>query len=145
MKKILVALAAAIILGGCSNDTSLPVKSAEEAVQMYDNKETMILVVGSTTCDACQSYKSVLKEYYKNYPDSKLYLMYIDHEDAVEVDGETKRVHYAELEERLGVVKSTPTTFLIVDGEIKDTIVGNAEYEKVKSKIEKAGLLPAEK
>ncbi len=143
MKKfILAGFFCLCFLAGCGSK-EITVISAEEAVQRLDNKESMVLVVGSTTCHACQSYDPVLEEIMKNYEELPLVKIYIDDEDPIAVEGEEEqvRVHFRELQEKTVTMPSTPTTLFIKDGKLMDSIVGNKEYAKVVSKLQSTGFI----
>lgn len=143
MKKfILAGFFCLCFLVGCGSK-EITVISAEEAVQRLDNKESMVLVVGSTTCHACQSYDPVLEEIMKNYEELPLLKIYIDDEDPIAVEGEEEqvRVHFRELQEKTVTMPSTPTTLFIKDGKLVDSIVGNKEYAKVVSKLQSTGFI----
>lgn len=146
MKKgLLGSLFCMFLLTACGSK-GITVISAEDAVKKIDNKESMVLVVGSTTCHACQSFEPVLEEVQKNYPDLPLFKVYIDDEDPITVEGEEDqvRVNFRELESRTTAMPSTPTTLFIKDGEMVSDLVGNKEYTKVVSKLESSGFISKE-
>lgn len=140
MKKIVMILFTSFLLTACMNNKSIPIKSAQEAVTMIENKETMIMVIGSTTCLSCKEFDSVIEEFVKNY-DVNIIKVYIDDEDFVEVDGEKKRVHFAKLEEKVGTIKNTPTILFIRDGEVKGLAEGSISYSTFKTKVVEYGFI----
>lgn len=141
-KGILLTICCMFLLMGCGSK-DVAVISAEDAVKKIDNKESMVLVIGSSTCHACTSFEPVIEEVVKNYPDLPIMKVYIDDEDPITVEGETEqvRVHFKELETRTTRMPSTPTTLFIKDGILVDNLVGTKEYAKVKTKLESSGFI----
>lgn len=143
MKKYIIAcLFCFLTLTGCSTE-KVKVISAESAVERIDNKESFVIVVGSTTCHACQSFQPVLEAIVDNYEDLPIFKIYIDDEDPISVEGQKEqvRVNFQELQEKTESMPSTPTTLFIKDGEVADRMVGNKEYSKVIAKLQSTGFI----
>lgn len=141
-KRLLAGIFTMLLLTACSSN-EIKVISAEDAVKKIDNGETMMLVVGSTTCHACQSFDPILEEVQKNYADVPLVKVYIDDEDPVTVEGEADpvRVQFKELESKTVAMPSTPTVLFIKDGKLVDNFVGSKEYAKVIAKLKTNGFI----
>ena len=104
------------------------VVTLEEVIAKVDNGETFNFIIGNDACPACIYYKEELVKFHEdeNYKF-----------DYMEYDSNTNRELLSELiTEKLGVEGnelSTPTTYFVVNGELKDTIVGAIEVEKIKA------------
>ncbi len=140
MKKIILFLFTSFLLTACIDSDKVAVKTTQEAVTMIENKETVIMVIGSTTCLACKEFDPVIEEFMKNYK-VNLVKVYIDNEEVVDVNGEQKRVHFAKLEEKAGLIKNTPTTLFIKDGEVVGQVIGNTDYASFKNKVKEYGFI----
>ncbi len=140
MKKIIFVLFTMFLLTACMNSNKVEVKTTQEAVTMIENKETVIMVIGSTTCLSCKEFDSVINEFVKNY-EVNLVKVYIDNEETVNVNGEQKRVHFANLEEKVGAIKNTPTVLFIKDGENVGQVIGNTDYTTFKEKVKGYGFI----
>lgn len=145
MKKgyLLIALCMVLLSGCFANKSGLVHVDAADAVTAIENKDTMILLVGKTSCGACAEFQKVVDEFVKNY-DIRITEVFLDEEKPV-VDEETKEESYPnneKLEQYVGVVGATPTVFFIKDGVIKGTFTGSVSYDTFKNKVEKYGFLP---
>lgn len=139
MKKLAIFGLVAMLFTGCSQTKGTIVeKNSTTVLAEVENKESMILVIGSTTCPACQAYDEVLKEFIKNY-DITITELYIDKEEVttVNVDGKDtqKRVELEKLMDVIGTVQATPTTFIIVDGKVEYVKEGMLDYRTLKEKV----------
>lgn len=145
MKKgyLFIALCLVLLTGCFANKSGLVHVEAKDAVTAIENKDTMILLVGKTSCGACAEFQKVIDEFVKNY-DIRITEIYLDEEEPV-VDEQTKEESYPnieKLEQYIGVVGATPTVFFIEDGVIKGTFTGSVSYDTFKGKVEKYGFLP---
>ncbi len=96
--------------------------SSKEAMAKMDAKETFLLVLSKTTCPACQEYKPHLEEYLKEYPYVSVYYVELDTSDSSDSDALIDRVY----------LEYTPTTFLIISGDVLDAYVGSDDERLVK-------------
>jgi predicted bacteriocin transport accessory protein len=134
MKKILVLLAVmAIFLSACSSVGPTKIK-AKEMSKLLDNKETLVVYVGSSICSACKAFKPVVAELIKNY---KVKVYY------VETDSDATGDLTALMNKHLGDVQYTPTTFIFKDGVLLDSKVGALGYIALKNWFVKYGIIPA--
>lgn len=142
MKKMIAALLCLTVLTGCFPDSSGVVHTgAKEAVAAFESKDDMILVVGKSTCGACEEFKKVLDEMVNNY-DLRITEVYMDDDPTVDEEtGATTYPEYEELEQYIGVVGGTPTVYFIQEGAIKGVFTGSVSYDTFKSKVEKYGFL----
>lgn len=134
MKKILIFIATlAIFLSACSSVGPTKIK-AKEMSKLLDNKESLVLYVGSSICSACKTYKPVVAEIIKNY---KVKVYY------VETDSDVTADLTALLDKHLGDVQYTPTTFIFKDGVLLDSKVGSLDYIALKNWFVKYGIIAA--
>lgn len=133
MKKLLLLLATmAIFLSACATSVGPTKIKAKEMSKLLDNKETLVLYVGSSICSACKAYKPVVAELIKNYQVKVYY---------VETDSDTTTDLNALLDKHLGEVQYTPTTFIFKDGVLLDSKVGALGYLALKNWFVKYGLI----
>lgn len=136
-KPLLIGLLVMIILlAGCvetvkkeiAEEDYLNLVTLEEIVAKADNGETFNFVLGNDSCPACAYYKEELIKFHKD-EDYKF--------DYMEYNSNTnKELLYELITEKFGEESeqlATPTTFFIVNGELKDKIVGAIEAEKIKA------------
>jgi predicted bacteriocin transport accessory protein len=132
MKKILILLATmAIFLTACSSGGPTKIK-AKEVTKLLDNKETLVVYIGSSICAACKSFKPVVAELIKNY---KVKVYY------VEKDTDQTADLTALLDKHLGDVQYTPTTFIFKEGVLLDSKVGALDYLALKNWFVKYGVI----
>lgn len=128
MKKILMSLIVGfILLVGCSTS---PVN---EVIDKFENEESFVFVLGSSTCIACTTYKPILEEF-------------IDQKDAevlyVEVDTTDKTALETIVNDYIdGNLEYTPTTYVIEEGEVAEVVVGSISYSDLITLFEKHGML----
>lgn len=139
MKKIAIFTLVALLFTGCSQTKGKVVeKNSTQVKTQLENKESMILVIGATTCPACIAYDEVLHEVVKNY-ETEIIEIYIDKEkvETVTVDGKDTqvRVELVKLFDVIGEITATPTTFFIVDGEIMYRKEGMIDYRSFKDQL----------
>ncbi len=141
MKKIFLIALVALMLSGCSSTKGkITEVSSIEAIEQIEDGKDILLVVGTTTCPACLAYDKVIEEYVKNY-DFEINKLLIDNEPTVEVEvnGEMveKRADFEKFMEVVGPIEATPTTLVIVDGEVVQTKIGMLEYRDLSNLINK--------
>lgn len=136
-KTLLIGLFVMIVLlTGCvatveneiAEEDYLNLITLEEVVAKVDNGETFNFVLGNDSCPACVYYKEELIKFHKE-EDYKF--------DYMEYNSNTnKELLYELITEKFGEESeqlATPTTFFIVNGELKDKVVGAIEAEKIKA------------
>ena len=128
MKKlfvILLGLCVSFSLFGCTrgknNVGSFNEISYEVCDAMFENDETFILVISQTMCEMCQEYKEVLTSFVK---ENKVDIVY------VEADKNMDDFQLL-LETRFPNVEETPTTLVVVNGVVRDTVVGTLTAEQI--------------
>lgn len=129
MKKILLLIISIILLSGCNKYNEYTQINYEELQKKLDNKDSFVLVVGSSTCSACSKYKTTMEKVIK---DKDIEIFYIDLNS---LTTEEKSKLYSKF-----VVNSTPTTIFIKNGIEESTynrIVGAAGYSEIIDKLEK--------
>lgn len=133
MKRLLLILAMVLIITGCSNSAAgLPIVSAKQVHQQLDKQETLVVVIGQSTCSACMQYRPVLKEILANYKVDMAY---------VELDKDKAKDVTDLVEAHLKDARSTPTTYVFKDGVLVSQFVGAMDYKKTKAYFEENGVL----
>lgn len=145
MKKIIAAFLCLMLLTGCFPDSNGVVHAgAKEAIAAFEGKDDMILVVGKSTCGACEEFQKVLEEMVKNY-DLRITEVYMDDDPTIDEEtGEKTYPEYEELEQYIGVVAGTPTVYFVQGGVIKGVFTGSVSYDTFKNKVDKYGFLKEE-
>lgn len=87
---------------------------------ILNNKENAIIVVVMENCKYCDEYEETIKQISDNYS-TPIYYYELDEENKLNVEG-------------------TPTTLLIKNGEIANTISGKTDYEDLTQKLNNLGL-----
>ncbi len=126
-KKILLIIVALLFcVTGCGTDnkeTTYHEVTIDQLNQKIANKENFILMIGSSTCSACATYKVSLDAVIAKY---NVYVNYINVED---LKDEEKAKLLAAV-----YYNSTPTTVYFTDGIASDThnrIIGAASYDDI--------------
>lgn len=145
MKKLVLALFCVTMLAGCfPADKGLQEVTAKDAAESIENKDSMILLVGKTTCDACKELDKVIDEFVKNH-DVRISQVFLDKEVVTDEEtGEETTPDMDALEQHIGVVGGTPSLYFIKDGVIIGSATGSMGYESFQNKVEKYGFLPEE-
>lgn len=97
-----------------TNTSDIDYINYEEYQRILNNKENAIVVVVREGCYYCEKYESVVEKIHNNYFTD---VYYYENDNNIEVTG-------------------TPTTFIIKDGKVVDTIIGYYEYSKIEEKLE---------
>ena len=134
-KKILfiIMIALLFVATGCGNETTYHEVSYDELNKMIEKKESFVLVIGSETCSACESYRPTMEKIITNY---NIRINYIN-------------VYQLSQEEKAGLLKNvyyanTPTTVYFEKGVATETynrIVGAATYDTVVESLKKNGYI----
>lgn len=136
MKKLLliVLMFTTLFITGCGNK----LKTYEEVdykklMNMFDEKESFVLFIGSTECTHCDSYKVTLNDIIEKY---QVKIYYIDI-SKLSKEEDAKLRSYANF-------TGTPTTVFIEKGtetSMYDRIDGNKPIDKVIEKLKKKGYI----
>lgn len=136
MKKILMVITLllfGISLTGCKKYTTYTELTYTELQEKMDNKETFVVVLGSSTCSACALYKTTMEKVIKDYQVEIFYL------DIAKLSGDDD----SKFESKF-VISGTPTTVFIEEGVEKSTynrINGAASYTAVVKNLKKHGYI----
>ena len=134
MKKITVAvlLSFFLLLQGCTPASGLPIVKAQQVVQRLENKETLVVIIGQSTCSACIQYKPIIEEILNNYDVNLAYVEW----DKDNRDDVTELVINHLIE-----ANATPTTYIFIDGELTFTRVGLMDYRQLKALLQQEGFI----
>ena len=128
MKKILIVLIIGLlVLAGCSTS---PVN---EVINKLDDKESFVFVLASSTCSACLTYRPIINEFMEQ---KDMEIIYIEVD---KTDNDTLQTLVNDYLE--GDLEFTPTTYVILEGEMVDTAVGSITYSDLVALFEKYELL----
>lgn len=97
--------------------------SGDEAYQKIDNDDTFVLYIGRYTCPFCQRYVPVLMEAALNKDITELY-----HVSTIDSDNS----NFVDMEN----INITPTTYIVVDGEVVETVLGYIPLEDIEDILE---------
>ena len=132
MKKVLFIITAMLLfLGACSSNKKSLDLTSQEVLDKLANKETFVVNLGSSTCPACIAYEPVVKEFMKNY-DVEIF--------TVTLDKETDEDAKAALLEAMPV-EYTPSTQIVIEGEVVKKYEGVLEYKKLKELLTEYGFV----
>ena len=135
MKKVLLVLSIVlcIFLTGCKKYTTYTELNFQQFQNKIDNKDTFVLVVGSSTCSSCAMYKPTMEKVIK---DKQIEIFYIDLNELSEEE-------YTKLYSKY-VISKTPTT-LFIKGGIEESpynrIVGAISYSEIVESLKNNGYL----
>ena len=132
MKKILICFLSLLLLVGCSNKEYTEI-SYNDLENKLNNKDSFVLLIGSDTCSACTIFKETMQDVMK---DTNVEIFYVNLNALNDEE-------YSKLYSKY-VVKSTPTTIFISEGEetsTYDRIIGAANYDKVIDSLKKHGYI----
>lgn len=136
MKKILLVITllfSVICLTGCNKYTTYTELSFEEFQTKLENKDSFVVVMGSSTCSACAMYKITMEEVIK---ENQVEIFYLGL-DTLSKD------EYSKIYSKF-VVEMTPTTIFIKDGSetsTYDRMVGAASSTEVVKNLKKHGII----
>lgn len=130
MKKILVVLFVGLLfLSGCSKKEESVGKLSFITLTEYktklESKDDYVVVIGNVDCSACQQFKPVLEEINKN-KNSEIFYVQIDNS---KWSANEKSELLTVTKDAFGFdVAGTPTTFIVKNGELEETVVGYKDY-----------------
>lgn len=106
--------------------------SYTEFIEMLDNDESFVLLIGSADCAHCIAFKPTITKFVKDY---QLDVKYIDVSKVSDKE-------YAILANRTKV-KGTPTLVFIEDGvtQTSPKVVGDKSYATLETAFKKAGYI----
>lgn len=133
MKKVLLAILGIVLLTGCGGKKGYTELSFNDLQLKLGNKESFVLVIGSSTCSACAKYEETMKNVIKS---EKVEIFYLDLNDLS--DDEYSKI-YSKY-----VIQSTPTTIFIKEGietSTYDRIIGAAGYSDIVDNLKKHGVI----
>ncbi|PKM86620.1 MAG: hypothetical protein CVU85_07585 [Firmicutes bacterium HGW-Firmicutes-10] len=124
MKKLVViGLLLLTVFAGCTTSEDVTSIKASEAIRRLDAAESMVLVIGISTCSACKEYKPVVREIVKNYGVQIFY---------VELDSDVKTDVNSLIEKYLVEARWTPTTYIFKNGVLVESKTGAIKYSMLK-------------
>ena len=106
--------------------------SYKEVLEKVNNKDDFTLVITSSSCSHCQSYKPKLEEITKKHNIDIYY---------IEIDKEKKREEFLE---KFNLDGATPVTLFIKKGKetsILNRLEGDLEKEKVEERLKEMGFI----
>jgi len=128
MKKfVVIGLLFLTILAGCSTAQDVTSIKASEAVKRLDAAESMVLVIGISTCSACKEYKPIVREIVKNYD---VQVFYVEFDSDVQTDVNSL------IEKYLIEARWTPTTYIFKNGVLVESKTGAIKYSMLKDWLE---------
>lgn len=136
MKKLFafVIIGLSLLLTGCGNKLKTYKEVDYKALMnMFEEKQSFILFIGSTECQHCELYKETLNEVISKY---QVKISYIDI-SKLSMEENAKLKIYVNY-------NGTPTTAFIEQGEetsMYDRIDGNKPLNKVVEKLKKKGYI----
>jgi len=134
-KKILFLLVGVLLftLTGCGKETTYHEVKIDELTKMVEGKESFVLVIGSETCSACESFKPTMEKVISTY---NLRINYINIYPLTDEE-KSKLLSYV-------YYTSTPTTVYFEEGVATDThnrLTGAVSYDKVVESLKKNGYI----
>jgi predicted bacteriocin transport accessory protein len=124
MKKFVVLFVLMLtILAGCTSADVVTSLKASEAIKRLDAAESMVLVIGISTCSACKEYKPIVREIVKNYDVEIFY---------VELDSDVNTDVNSLIEKYLVEARWTPTTYIFKNGVLVESKTGAIKYSTLK-------------
>ena len=136
MKKVLIILCCLILFVGCTKKDTEPYTeiSYDELEIMLKEKQDFVLVLGSSQCSHCASYKITMEDVVAKYHVTIHYI------DIYELSDE----QLSKLNNKFSF-SGTPTTIFIEGGEEKDPqfnrIDGAKDFEYIVSKLKDNGYI----
>ena len=136
MKKILVLIMICVSLcvTGCGKLKTYEEVDYETLMNMFSEKQSFVLFIGSTDCSHCTLYKETLNEVISKY---QVKITYIDISKLTVEEN-------AKLNSYVNYNNATPTTAFIENGvetSIYDRIEGNRAMDKVVEKLKNKGYI----
>lgn len=135
MKQIIyiISIMSILFLTGCNKTYEYTNLNYDELQTKLDNKDSFVLVLGSSTCSACAQYEKTMKNVIK---EEKVEIFYLD---LYKLSEEEHSKIYSKY-----VVNTTPTTVFIKDGletSTYDRIVGSKSYSVILENLKKHGFV----
>ena len=134
--KFVLGIAIALSLVGCSSSIDrsdiaadkgdLVVVSSEEVLNKIDDGNTFVFIITQTNCSHCKQYEPIIAELCVE-ESIKVYQIVADKDDSDALDTLMERYE----------IEYTPTTFVVVEGELKDSFVGSVSLDELKDYFKK--------
>lgn len=134
--KLIITLGLVLSLVGCSSSIDrsdisvdkgdLVVTTAKEVLDKVDNGDTFVVIFTQTNCSHCKLYEPTVAEVCVD-ESIKVYQIVADKDSSGSLDTLIERLE----------VEYTPTTFVIVEGEVEDSFVGNISVDELKDYFKK--------
>ena len=133
MKRLFIVVSVLfVLLAGCTPSDGFPIVSAKDVTARLDANDSMVVVIGQTTCGACIEYKPILQELINNYDFNFAY---------VELDKDNRNDINELVEKHLIQATATPTTYIFIDGELISSQLGFMDYRTTKALLEANGFI----
>lgn len=130
MKKILIAiLLSLVIISGCTKKVEDYNLTSVEVMEKMDAKQSFLLFFTSKTCSACIEFTPVYEDVRKDYGEY-MYALDIAEENNDNPEELTKL-----LVEYTGNVMVTPTTIVIVDGKVEQSLLGILKFSELENTL----------
>ena len=148
---VMSMLVALLVITGCGNGDSEKdsgARTTNEEVQVdpvvytepskilekFEAGETFAFVMGHADCGACQSYlKGGLTEFEKEQDEKMMYVELKGIEADKEKFDTVEEIIKDHLDDKF---EATPTTYFVVDGKVKDALIGAVTYQELLIKYE---------
>lgn len=131
--KILFVLPIVLLMAGCNKYTEYNEIDLNTFEKMVNNKESFVLVVGSSTCSACSTYQVTMEQIITDY---NLDIKYIDVSKLTEKES-------SKLDAKTHYNYSTPVTVFFKNGNLDNssTLRGSQNAKNVIKKLTKNGYI----
>lgn len=130
MKKIIMIMISCLLLSGCGQKDPYKEVSYNNLNCMVEDKESFVLVIGSSECSHCVDYKTTMKDVVKKH---NVTIHYID-------ISKLNSTELAKLRNKFSFT-GTPTTIFVEDGKEKDAqfnrINGAKDYDTIIKRLKK--------
>ncbi len=135
MKKIIIIFLLFLCFGltACMGPSTYDEISFDDLMEKIDNKDDFLLLIGSSTCTACQGFKPTINKIITEY---KMDIKYIDVNKLSDDQSDELLAHFR--------FSGTPIIVFVKNGKEKDPhnrIVGNQKYSKVVKKLKENGYI----
>lgn len=121
-----------LILSGCAPKSELPIIKAQAVSERLDANETVVVIIGQSTCSACIQYKPVILEILSNYDVNIAY---------VEWDKDNRDDVSALVMNHLIAANATPTTYVFKEGKLTSTKIGYMDYRQLRTLLQEEGFI----
>lgn len=134
MKKVIALILIALVLVSCAPKAAKLQYQPKEVTKLFEDKESFVLVMGSSTCSGCIVYKPRLTEVLNHKPEVKLVYIEMDLVNKADLVTFVEDVLKHE-------VSYTPTTYFVKEGVVTSFFVGDLSYADLLSKFTLEGFI----